>query len=255
MRRISALMALFGASVIAPTLYAGPASGTFSVNAIYFDTSAFPGRGGGIGSSFDPAYQASGGNNFPPSTGAIFENPVLEFDTYVAFGGQPSNESTAAITPPATPPGFDANNGFFDDNTRFSGAIFSGPGGAGLSEINPVTGVQSFFFARLTLPQGSEPSGVIAIDILGEVTNVFDIQLFDPAAGAGMGSRGFREFRVVGQKTLSDVELPTSARSSGATALFDVYDFYIELVPAPGAAAVLGLSGLTLVRRRRRASA
>ena len=65
--------------------------------------------------------------------------------------------------------------------------------------------------------------------------------------------RGFREFNVFGQKSQTNKELPLFATSRGTqqTGFFDVYDFYIVQVPTPGAMALMGVSGLALLRRRR----
>ncbi len=246
MRRTHLWTALVGAAVFTPALHAGLAP--FQVSGVFLDDSSFPVRGTGIFFDSD-SYQVPFGNNFPPSVGNVKEFPELEFDSYVAFGGQPSTVNRAAIAPRATPVGFDENNGFFEGGS-IGGAVLTGGGADGLSEINPHTGLESFFFARLVVPTDIPVTGLVGVDIVGEGgIEFYPVEIFDPNA---VGGRGFREFRVVGQKTDTAKELPLFSAGRGtATGLFDVYDFYVELVPAPGAAALLGLSGLTLIRRRR----
>lgn len=238
------------ASLVVPSVALAGAG--FQVNEIDFSGMFSPSgtpRGGGI--FFPNAYQLPDGNNFPPSPMQIQANPDLEFDSYVAFGGRPATAGALAFSPPETPAGFTATAGFFDTGDSLQGAVFASQVQPGNSQVNPATSRESFFFARITIPTESIISGSIEVDIVGEDGPTFyTIDLTPP--GADMGMRGFREFRVYGQKTEENKELPLPFEEGrGTTGFFDVYDFYIELVPAPGAVALFGVGALTLTRRRR----
>ncbi|GAB4545800.1 MAG: hypothetical protein Tsb0013_03930 [Phycisphaerales bacterium] len=243
---------LLGVLTIAPALQAGFVNiDQFLVTGVYLDDSNIPARGTGI--FFDAeAYQTPFGTNFPPRPIDILEIPETEFDSYVAFGGTPADVMTSGIAPPMTPDGFDDATGFFEQPGTIGGALFASEV-PGASQVNPASGRESFFFARLTLPAGTMPGGSVGFDIIGEEgTRFAPVEIVDPDLPGDVTFRGFREFKVVAQRTERDRELPIFADGRGNTALFDVYDFYIELVPAPGAAfTFFGAGAFALVRRRR----
>lgn len=250
MSRTPLWTALLGVSVLTPALQAG--FQPFGVNAIYFGDQFIPARGTGIFSP-QPFYQTPFGNNFPPSPDQIIELPETEFDSYVAFGGAPSNESSLGIAPPNTPMGFDDATGFFEPtNQGVGGAVFAGTN-PGQSRLNSFFNREAFFFARLTVPTDVTPGGSIAFDIQGQEGTLFETIELIGASGPGPVSRGFREFRVFGQKTETNKELPLFAANRGdqQTGFFDVYDFYIVQVPTPGALSLVGVGALALRRRRR----
>lgn len=247
MRRTSVLIAVAGACAFAPISLAGLAPGQFEVDGITLSNVAGP---GGLFVSAPGAYQAFLGNNFPPSPAIIVETPEAEFDSYVAFGGSPSTVNGAAPSPPDTPAGFDDEIGFFDSSTAVEGALFDLEGRESFSQINPASDRQSFFFARLTLPVGQIVTGQVFIDLPQFDQMVLPIEQFDPERpGSG---RGFSEFRVISQKTRKNVPLPSQIPARGDTELFDVFDLYVEYVPAPGTGAAFALFGLAGATRRRR---
>ena len=252
--------ALLGALAFAPTLLAQTAPNPqtpapFFVESIDFGT-GLDGRGIGIFLE-EPSFQSPFGSNFAPSASLIQEIPEVEFDSYVAFGGAPSNAEVGGIAPPVTPEGFGEFEGFFDNPFSLDGALGAGEE-PGQSRINPNSGLQTFFFARLTLPAGTEPIGGIEIQIQGEEQPIFAfVEVVDDTGGdpGTIPGRGFPEFSfgTTARRTSKDVELSLSQLGiAGDTALFDVYDLYIELVPTPGAAtAFLAVAGMGLTRRRR----
>lgn len=252
-------IALLGALALAPAALAQTVPDPqnpqpFFVESIDFGA-GLDGRGLGIFLE-EPSFQSPVGSNFPPSPSLIGNFPQVEFDSYVAFGGEPSNGEVGGIAPPVTPDGFGEFEGFFDSPFALDGALGAGEE-PGESQINFNSGLQSFFFARLTLPAGSEPIGGIQYEIVGEQEPVFSIiEVVDDTVGSiSQPGRGFPEFRYTtsARRTAKNVALNTSSLGiAGDTALFDVYDLYIELVPAPGAAtAFLAVAGMGLTRRRR----
>ena len=265
---IKTAAALMGVIAVVPAVQAqttlpGP-NDPFFVSDVFLDSGSFEGRGG-FGIFFDAnAYQVPFASNYGPSSTFIDEVPDVEFDSYVAFGGAPSTLDNEAITPPATPEGFDEFSGFFEQPGTIGGALFSNQE-PGQSQVNPASGLQSFFFARLTLPAGVQPGGSIGVNTTEFAETLFlSVEVIDPfsdgettepdPAIVPRGFPEFREFAVRARKTESEKELTVFSTTSigQPTALFDVYDFYIEIVPAPGAAAgMLALGAMTLTRRRR----
>ncbi len=211
----------------------------------------------GPGIMFDSAYQDPNGTNFPPTPGNTSEFEQLQFDSYVALGGSPVTPDSAAFAPDVVDPGFDAQNGYFDEQGLLRGRVFSDNGTPSL--INPLSGRESVFFARLTVPTGTFITGTVSFTTVEFGALELPIEFVDASGTPTIDdpSRGFREFKVVSQKTESRKALNVFSESEVArglpftTELFDVYDLYIEQVPAPGAASLLGLAGLAALRRRR----
>ncbi len=202
--------------------------------------------------NFAQAYQNPQGNNFPPNPGAIADVPLLAFDSYVAFGDLPASVDNFGAIPPMVPSGFGANDGFFDQPGQLEGFV----AGSGNSVEVPFSEFEVFFFARLTVPAGTLVRGQVSFEADGELFTEA-IEQFEPDIPGAIGrERGFREFRVVASKTQSQVPLPAGSFSTargpqGEAELADVFDLYIQQIPTPGAASILGLSGLALLRRRR----
>ena len=216
-------------------------------------------RCGGDGSTgifFDGLYQDPNGTNFPPSPGNTAELPQLQYDSYVAMGGSPVTPDTTAFAPDVIDSGFNADSGYFDEDGVLQGRITREIGA--VSRINPLSGRESVFFARLTEPVDTFISGSITFTTLEFGTFEAPIEFFDASDEPGFEetSRGFREFRVVSQKTQSRKALEVFTtespnRGNSNIEFFDVYDLYIEQVPTPGTASLLGIAGIAALRRRR----
>jgi len=200
---------------------------------------------------------ADGGSPIQISSGAYFQHnvgsdtapggaqfgafPSLEFDSYVTISGPGPTTTTYDAPAVSITPG-----GGFAGGALEAGWFLVG---GSASQINPHSGFDAVFIARLAVPTGVLPmSEGVTFQAMGEPVETQPLTLQgSPPKGDGGGKDGGRVFKVNGYQTGFNIVLNANAK----TGAYDVWDIYVEDIPAPGVASLLGLAGLAGCRRRR----
>lgn len=237
--------ALGGATLLAiPTLASAAGNGAFV--ALVIDAGKIPGGlGDTIASSSGGFYQHASGSNFPPAAEAIAEEPELEYDSYVALGGSPSDSGYSGRWPWLTLGGCQTAGFFAPNNTPINnvndragplGDIWCAPGvfappNTVFSADGP-SGLQSVFVARLTIPRGSvliAPKVYVGLQTLESNTLAAYLlslnappQFFPIYTDSQPPSEA--TFRLAAYRT-AQVTLSNFGDA-------DVYDLYVEAVPS-----------------------
>lgn len=197
--------------------------------------------GGGGGLSGSPIeitsgvgnfYQDAAGDNYAPTAADIMMHPSLQWDSYIAIDSiGPSTPTYTSMAPGGSqPPGFDANNGHFDT----VGSLEGGWSGDAQAVGNPLFGGSlTAFFAQLTVPVGETVSGASVV-----VTTTGNLP----------GNSGTRTLTLDGAP---NGRLCGISYKGDTTIYGDSYYCYIYEIPAPGAAGVIGIGMLGMMRRRR----
>ncbi len=186
-------------------------------------------------------YQDAFGNNYPAGAAFIGVFPDLEYDSYIAMDATGHSTGTyTASGPGGSTPGFGATMGHFADASTLTGGYFTG---GGVPSGTSPGGWDGVMIANLTVSRGGtlESTGVRP-SIGGEDFaggNSADIELNGAAVMADSGNLYAVTAYLVGTPTIG-------------TDHYDHYEVWVEqVIPAPGAAALLGLAGLAGIRRRR----
>lgn len=130
------------------------------------------------------------------------------------------------------------------------------------SGINPINGRDAVFIAQFTVNRGSTLSGSIILSNFLAAGTFVDIPLtLNGPEVIGEATPGvFRPFVLRSYLVATNDDLShsrsggnagTGVGNSQRFGAADVYHLWIEIVPAPGAAAAFGLAGLVAIRRRR----
>lgn len=130
------------------------------------------------------------------------------------------------------------------------------------SGINPLNGRDAVFIAQLTVNRGSTLSGTVRfVNLLSQGVSVNIPLTLDGPEVIGEATPGvFRPFVLRSYLVATNDDLShsrsggnqgTGVGNSQRFGAADVYHIWIEIVPAPGAAAAFGLAGLVASRRRR----
>lgn len=173
------------------------------------------------GTLFQSAFGGDTAGNINPAFFPVF--PEVQWDSYVSVGAL-NQPSTTATDPNFmwTTTGVTNNTGWFNNNP---------PGGEGTAQ-SPAVGDSSGL-----LPGGMFYTFIGQFTLVG-VETPEDLWIDMPEVGQGV----FLSDGFIGSLSLSYDTGP----GTGAILVDGV-----EIIPAPGAAALLGLAGLTAARRRR----
>lgn len=186
-------------------------------------------------------------NGFGPfaAAGAAYVlGPGSHVGDPAADGSNPENSARAgiAVAPPVASPN---NNTWFAPNV-----------GGGRSQYD------GCFVGRFTIQAGATLSGGLFFSVLT------GLQLPDPTASDGnltLGGPGVAFLTHNGPQLLGlrgykvgtvDIQNTSAATSAGVNdgepfGLADVWDLWVQVIPAPGTIALAGLTGLAAIRRRR----
>jgi hypothetical protein len=202
-----------------------------------------------VGDTLSPQIRASYGytDTLNASIPLSFASPGTHIGDSTSLTGQPPH----AVNTPA-------------DRARggWGGLEFQGGGGWLRSGINPINGRDGVFIAQLTVNRGSTLSGTVLFANLlsqGVFVNI-PLTLNGPEVIGEATPGVFRPFvlRSYLVATNENLSHSRSGRNAGTGVgnsqrfgAADVYHLWIEIVPAPGAAAAFGLAGLVAIRRRR----
>ncbi len=262
MNRASAVSLLLAACGVVPieNVCAAQASAPFGVNLI--DCGGIPGGSLGSPITWSPAnlaFNPGTGSNFPPSPEAIYGNPALGVDSYVAIDPVGPSIETSDINPaegyqslgptnllnPAATPTTPFGPG------SLSGIWFSaGANGGFVSSTNLIFQRHYLMIAQVTLRPGtSEPTTA------GLLVNIKDGGTLNPDGELGAIRFGEANASDNAGKWGQAYYLQAVARDAfGATGAFvggTTYTIYVVAVPAPEAASLLALLGAVSLRCRR----
>lgn len=228
------------AMVAAPTLAGDGAFVALNIDA--------GGMAGALGQavSANAIYQHPSGGNFPPAAEAISEDPDLEYDSYVALGGSPSTFGYTGRAPWMTLGG-SQYYGFFgaqgapiknNDWTRplnhiwFAPGIHAPPGTTVYSAANPHSNLQSVFVARLTVARGATLTGqsvYVGLQTLETGTLAgYTFTLNGPTQFFPIFTNSTPPTEATYRLSAYRAAQPTIPGFGEA----DVYDLYVEAVPA-----------------------
>jgi MYXO-CTERM domain-containing protein len=153
--------------------------------------------------------------------------PDVVFDSYVSIGSAPVDaDSTNAVSTVGVADGF----GPFDTTGEVNGSFFA-PGGTAQDSVD-----DRIFLGRFTLNSG-ELTGEVLVGNLNEGSGSLDTFVLGIGGGTNAPAGSVQAYQLVVEQSDFDGRA--------------VNDLYIEAVPAPGAAGLLGFAGLAATRRRR----
>ena len=192
-------------------------------------TGAIPNAGLSIDAPFNQVAPPFGSNLISGVSDFIDFEPALEFDSYVAVGGEPITSGASNAGPVIDTVEFSF------DSQSLTGAWFVRPDQSDVEPSNAVGGEFDVFLGRFV---GGSLSGELVIGGLNEGGDDLGQFALNLDGTPGTPSDG------IGQAYFLRVDV-----SSGPAG--QVNDVYLEAVPAPGAAGLLGFAGLAAARRRR----
>lgn len=197
------------------------------------------------------------------AAGVVAQNwSELESTTQNGFG--PFHAAGAAfVVGPGSHVGDDLGDGDQPENQARAGIGVSPPPVLSHFAPNATGGRSSFdgvFVGRFTIQAGASLSGGMLFNTVdpSSPTNFFGAHIALDGAGVafnttnGVQVLGLRSYRVGSR----DIQNPSDATNEGVNVgtpfgLADVYDLWVQVIPTPGALALFGIGGLTLIRRRR----
>ena len=229
------IAAAAGLAVVGTAMAQNP---TFSAAVV--STGSVPGVGN------DPAAIAVAGGTFyhdafdtnflaPPNGNFIPVAPTLALDTYLNIDLEGPISATNGTDGLLT-----LGDGVSSENPTLTGGLSSSVTSRGVGE--------RWHVARLTvLGSDAAPTGEMLIGVVGggDVAGNAEVQLNLDGTVAS-GQLPFGVFLDV-----VDVTADVDAGALATVGASKVWDVYVQSVPTPGAAGLLGLAGLAAIRRRR----
>lgn len=220
----------------------------FEMNVV--DAGGIP--GGSLGSPITwfggAAYQAPNGNDFPPDASQIPFDPSLEWDSYIAMDSIGPSSTTNPVGHTAAAP-----SGVLPPTPIFGASSLSGVwfNSAWVPSSTTLTADHGVFVAQVTLRPGSSVPTTT-----GVIVGLRDAGTANPNGELGVLRFGLANATNNGGLWGQSYYLNWTARQAtglgapfgGATS----YAIYVQAVPGPGAAGLLGLGAMLASRRARR---